>query len=370
MAKEEQISARMFTLIYPYRNRNIERVKRSLDSLREQTTTDFSVFFVDYGSHQEIADQVRKLVSEYPFATYSYHATSYQPWNKCRALNSIIKGLSSGYCFVADVDMIFHATFVEHAISLQKPREVTYFKVGFLNEQETSQEKNFDAYAIEFESTSEATGLSMFPVEVLHEIQGFDEFYHFWGAEDTDIHVRLRNHKIPVHFYDQKVLMLHQWHPSYRSKESTVLTEDLQLSGIVQLNHQHLSYAKSHQVVRVNPEAWGVILSEETHKQLLNYNGVVEERSNKKEVVDHLLYAELPQLPQGITRFVIREDNAPKSLKFRTKKQLGKKVPSFVSLKEVNDRLLLHIISFYRNYPYIYRVLEHGEGIEFTILKS
>ncbi len=63
----------MLTLIYPYRNRNIERVKRSLDSLKNQRVKDFSVQFVDYGSASEIASEVDSLLKNYDFVNYQYY---------------------------------------------------------------------------------------------------------------------------------------------------------------------------------------------------------------------------------------------------------------------------------------------------------
>ena len=194
----------MLTLIYPYRNRNIERVKRSLDSLKCQTVSDFSVQFVDYGSELEISSAIETLLKNYAFVNYQYYPTQFQPWSKCIALNSVIKGLKEGFCFVADVDMIFHPEFIAKAISLQKENTSTYFKVGFLNAEETKLSKNYSDYKVDFESEEGATGLTMFPFAALQKLQGFDEFYHFWGAEDTDMHVRLRNDGQTVNFYDSE----------------------------------------------------------------------------------------------------------------------------------------------------------------------
>ena len=60
----------MITIIYPYRNRELARIKRSLDSLQHQDNLDFKVLFVDYGSTIPFADSVKDLVLSYSFATY------------------------------------------------------------------------------------------------------------------------------------------------------------------------------------------------------------------------------------------------------------------------------------------------------------
>lgn len=360
----------MLTIIYPYRNRGIERVKKSLNALANQTNKNFSVDFVDYGSDIETAKKVERLLKDYSFVKYQYHPTNFQPWNKCRALNTVIKQLNDGFCFVADVDMIFHPEFVERAISLQKNNTATYFKVGFLSEKETQSTKQFNDYSINFESTHEATGLTMFPIKALQKVRGFDEFYHFWGAEDTDAHVRLKNDGCEIVFYEKETLLLHQWHKSYRSKESQNITSNLQLGGIVRLNYQHLKHAGFNNVTVVNPEKWGAPLSQEEYQLLMNFSGKSKKILNQKETINHLLFCELPKVDKTIMRFVIETDDFQNSVKYKLKKLLGKNTPDYYTVKEVNDMLLTHIISFYRNYNYIYKVFELENKIELTLVKS
>ena len=357
----------MLTLIYPYRNRDIKRVKRSLDSLSRQSNMAFKVSFVDYGSSPKIASEIKTLLETYKFASYSYSHTQFQPWNKSRALNSVIKNLDEGFCFVADVDMIFAEDFIEIATSLQQSNTSTYFKVGFLDAQETETDKDFENYTLKFESTNEATGLTMFPVENLHAMRGFDEFYHFWGSEDTDVHVRLRNAGYAVNFYDKTILMLHQWHKTYRIKETLKLSEDLQLSNIVRFNYKHLMEAISQKKTMVNSSKWGHCLSESDFSLLSENSKDRQVIYNIKDHIDYFVFQELPNLGKDAHyfSFKLKQDNA--SLKHELKKMLGKRVDDYYSMKTVNDILLQHIISFYRNYPYFYRVFEESQRIEFSI---
>lgn len=359
----------MLTIIYPYRNRDVQRIKKSLDALANQTNKNFSVYFIDYGSDFETAKKVEVFIQNYSFVSYQYYPTQFQPWNKSRALNSVIKQLKDGFCFVADIDMIFHPEFVERAISLQKNNTATYFKVGFLTEKETQSTKKFSHYHINFESTHEATGLTMFPVKALQKIRGFDEFYHFWGAEDTDVHLRLKNSGSKVLFYEKETLLLHQWHQSYRSKEIKKLTSELQLSGIVRLNHQHLKQVVFTNATLANTEKWGEPLSQKNYQLLIGFSGNTNNMLNKQEAINHFLFCELPKVDKTIKRFVIETDDFQRSLKYKIKKLFGKKVPNYYTLKEVNDKLLLHIVSFYRNYNYNYKVDESAHKIELTICK-
>ncbi len=356
----------MFTFIYPYRNRDLERLKNSLDSLKNQTDSDFEVFFVDYGSEGKIKKMVELLCGEFDFVTYKFYSTQFQPWNKSKALNSIIKNLNTDFCFIADVDMIFHPQFLEKSRKLQVKDKTVYFQVGFLEPEKSSENKEFGDYKNFRKSTSEATGLSMFPVKVLKEVHGFDEFYHFWGAEDTDMHVRIKNAGYQLEFYTEEVLMLHQWHPSYRSKESAELTSDLQLGGIVALNHQHMKSAMYNKTTMVNPNYWGEIMSETQYKELQEAQ-VDLELANEKRSIDDLLYGQLASMNNRVFKIRINQSSVPNSLRDKTKRLLNKKILPYYSLKEVNDLLLLHLISFYRDRPYYYKVIDSGKIIEFAI---
>lgn len=356
----------MISIIYPYRNRNLKSVRNSLNSLKIQENSDFHVFFVDYGSDLTIADQARELCESFSFISYRYYPVQNQPWNKSKALNSVIKNLNGGHCFVADVDMIFHPDFTKIAEQLQRLETTVYFQVGFLSSRDQTLDKKFSDFKDYRKSTSEATGLSLLPVSVLKKLRGFDEFYHFWGAEDTDMHIRLKNEGYKVKYYDSEVLMLHQWHPSYRCKEDKSLTEDLQIDGIVQLNHQHLKFAEQFNVTKVNLKGWGEVPSKEVMQELLD-TPVNLELINEKRQIDDLLYGQLPLISGKNLKILIKKDPLLKSQKYSAKKLLRKKVPIYYSLKEVNDLVLLHLICFYRDKPYYFQVSTSNNFIEFAI---
>ncbi|WP_026935505.1 glycosyltransferase family 2 protein [Christiangramia echinicola] len=339
------------SIIYAYRNRDLERIRKSLQSLDDQTDSNFQVYFIDYGSDEARSQKIKKVCSKFDFISYNYVPTKFQPWNKSKALNYVIKTLGTEYCFVADVDVIFHPDFIKKAKKLQKEDRITYFQVGYLDSQQSKKDLEFSDYQISRLSTPEATGLSLFPVEKLKEINGFDEFYHFWGSEDTDIHVRLENAGNEARFYDEELLLLHQWHPSYQSQERTNTLTDLKISGVLPLNHQHLKTAKELGSTKVNLEGWGQCITEEESREL-KATEVSFSVTNEKRQVDDILFGQLPGIKNGIIKISFKYDPFQQSAKYHLKKKLGKKVPHYYTFKEMNDRVILHLISFYRNLPY------------------
>jgi glycosyltransferase involved in cell wall biosynthesis len=356
----------MITILYPYRNREPERVERSLDSLAQQTNHNFKVVFVDYGSALAKALEIEALLKEYDFAEYIYSYNCHQPWSRAKALNIGLRKVNTPYVFVADVDMLFRYDFVETIKELQNPNRAIFFKVGFLDKRESVAIKPFNQYKIQFCSQMGAKGLSLFPLKALFEIKGFDSFFHFWGAEDEDVHSRLEQAGYESIFYDQEVLMLHQWHESYRASESNALTADLQLIQVSRLNQQHLLQNKKGNFDWDTSECWGKTITKEEYKKIENHSATVV-IGNQKAKVDHFLYVELPQCKSKIVDVVFQKDSYQSSWKYWVKKRLGKTVPSYYSLKTINDLVLLHLISFYRNNNYSYIISEDLKTIQLKI---
>ncbi|UAB86170.1 glycosyltransferase [Zunongwangia sp. SCSIO 43204] len=356
----------MISIIYPYRNRDLKRVQRSFESLKNQSVQNFEVYFVDYGSEPETSVKVQELCSDYPGIKYSNHATRFQPWNKARALNSVIKNLETEFCFVADIDMIFHPEFVKTAISLQKLEQSVYFKVCFSesgDKLDGIKPEDFDKFR---HSDHHATGLTMFSVKALKSINGFDEFYHLWGAEDTDVHVRLRNAGFKVEFYEEEILMLHQWHESYRVSEKAGLNTEFQIKNIVQLNHQHLKYAEEYGVTKVNSDGWGKVMTAKQESELLNCSIKIN-LDDEKRTIENLIYGIFSSQSDGIFKVKISESENKEEFKNRLKKLAGKKISEFYTMKEIKDLLLMNIISFYRDRPYIFQIAKHLKSITIAI---
>jgi len=203
----------------------------------------------------------------------------------------------------------------------------------------------------------------------LKAINGFDEFFHFWGAEDEDVHSRLLLNGLELLFYDSGVLLLHQWHQSYRKSEQKKITQDLQLSNITRINMQHQLNNKRSKSIIVNQKGWGASIIKEEFGQLEKQESA-KEILNSKEEIDHFLFFELPNFSGGNLNVNFSEDDFQSSIKYQIKKNIGKKVPEYYSLKEINDKLLLHLISFYNDYNYSFKISDDLKIIHFKIKKG
>jgi glycosyltransferase involved in cell wall biosynthesis len=238
------------TVIYIYRNRDTERIRRSLDSLQAQSDRRFSVLFVDYGSDEPQARAVEDLVRGYPFCRYVYNDTRGMPWNRAHALNTGIRLCETEWLFTADIDLVFRNDFIAllHAQAAQ-PRAV-FFRVYYL----PGGYDRWDRLAGEAFPKSEdhALGLALLPVSALNRLRGYDEFYCYWGLEDNDLQMRLRLDGLETGFFDDDVLLYHQYHPPAVASPGTFPTG----WGAFQLAYLN---DRAGEAVRNRSYDWGVL---------------------------------------------------------------------------------------------------------------
>lgn len=350
----------MIHIVYPYRNRDLKRIRYSLNSLASQYNTDFQVHFIDYGSTLERAREVEELVGSYAFAKYRYVPCPNTMWNKSHALNIVLRDLDEGQFFVADVDGIFHPKLVETLHKVASDDAVTYFQVGFLTEEASKEELSFEEYPIKFLSTHEATGLSLFPVKALKEINGFNEYYHLWGAEDTDVHVRSTHQGLTVNFYDKEVLILHQWHSIYRALDDKRLTSDITIRNISRHNMFYLIALKEQGTVVANEGfLWGKDISDATQSRLQGTPDVIVELDQDKKKRQQQLES------------IAKHENQVVQLQWHPRKAFVSRIKSLTLRmqweKQVSDDILRYHIEHSRDKPYRYTVHPSQRTFTYTV---
>ena len=243
------------TIVIPNRNRDLHTVKRSLDSIDPQLTEGTKLVIIDYGSQVNYQSQLKKLTSSFSGIDLILCPTQGQLWNKARCINIVLKSCKTTHLMVCDMDMIWHPHFLENQKKSLSQKKSVYFTVGIMTQEESVLEKEFIDYDIKFATNEEATGITVFPTEQLKSINGFDEFYHGWGSEDTDVHMRLQNAGYQVHFYNSKVYFKHQWHEKgYRSVSSGYPFH----TRLERINAAYLDQTKICKAIKANNRySWG-----------------------------------------------------------------------------------------------------------------
>lgn len=355
----------MITIVLTNRNRDLNTIKNCLDSLPNQNVNSFFVILIDYGSDFDHTNNLIAQTSNYNFVELIQCPVNGQLWNKSRAINIALKRCTTPYFFVGDIDMIFDPKFIQKLYEIKNEREVFYFKVGFLSKEESAKNLKFDDYQEAFSSNEEATGITLYPTQLLLEINGYDEFYHGWGAEDTDVHIRLKNLGVPIHFYDKEILVKHQWHPkSYRSKKNSGPFHSI----LERINHSYIQFTKEAKLTKANLQnEWGILPIEENYFRLNKEPDVILE-IQPSDIKVTAVIGQLANFTNKTICILVKDVSKVEKAKNILKKYLGKRYVNYLRIEDVNDRLLEEIILKYRNKPYSYKFDRIQKHIKFKIL--
>ena len=182
---------------------------------------------------------------------------------------------------------------------------------------------------IDFLGGEEVTGTTLFPTDTLKKVNGYDEFYHGWGAEDTDIHNRLKTLGVKVNFYSENILVKHQWHPkAYRSKKSSSPFH----SNLERVNHHYMQMTINNEITVANSNTdWGIIPDKANYSKLEEAPDVVVTIS-PIDIEFSALLSQFKNINNKVVRLVINEASLKDKALQRIKKRLKKKLV----LNEVN----------------------------------
>ncbi|GAL74980.1 putative two-domain glycosyltransferase [Nonlabens ulvanivorans] len=337
------------TIVIPNRNRDLKIVKQSLKSIHPQLIDHVTVTLVDYGSALSYQRQLKELIDGFKGIELITCPVQGQLWNKSRCINLILKNTTATHLMVSDMDLIWHPDFLETMMPQLDNKSTSYFPVGFMSQEESVKDVSFDQRTIKFMSNEEATGISIFPVHQLLEINGFDEFYHGWGgSEDTDVHLRLRNAGYEVRFRENEIYFKHQWHEkAYRSlNQGSIFHTQLE-----KINHQRTEIVKKHKLVQSNlHHSFGLMPVEQDYGRLETTEELISVNFEMNNVIATL--ASLPYI--GLNKVIeIRFIKEEFSWSAKIKNYLKPK-QYFLDAAVVNDMILLEIVNRYRNLPYFY----------------
>lgn len=343
----------MITIVLTLRNRNPDLVVQCLLSLSKQRNKEFKVILVDYGSKNNHFENLKERlhIQNFPFLRLIRCEVEKQLWCKSRAVNIAVRQTENPWIFIGDVDMVYHPNFVTVLYSLIEERRPFYFKVAYMPPGEAEQEINFEDLKTSHESTEEATGMTLLLREQFLSINGMDEFYHGWGSEDTDLHLRLKHIGLKPSYYDKEILIKHQWHKrQYRSKNNLYPFH----TRLEKFNHQYLANRRKYPQGLANLKCdWGE-KPENVEKNTDNYERITFEISNSKEELQGLLFFMRELDRELMVKVILTNAARTNKLKNGIKKLLNRNCKTFYNLEEANNRILEEIIKEYRHLPYRY----------------
>ncbi|MEP3836597.1 MAG: glycosyltransferase [Algibacter sp.] len=355
-----------FSIIYAFRNREPNRIRLSLLSLKNQTSKNFEVVFIDYGSTSYYSKPIKEVVESFEFVSYYYVGHEGLLWNKSKALNYGLTKAKTSAIFIADVDVIVAPSFAETIASLIKTNQFSLFKIGYLPE-------NISPKVIEISNFKELKakhfgdtfGVGLFPKKALQKVGGLDEFFHFYGSEDEDLNFRLIVSGCKLNRCELHVL-LHQWHERYPQKLKEQLTISPRLTNIQRINQRHYLRHKEKQEFQLNDVQDRKYYTPSDYNTLSKPSEVIE-IENIEAHVNHFLNYELPLVNSMILKVVFKESHYSTTSKYKLKKALNKQTQPYLSMKQVNDFILQKILFNYRDHNYKYQVAKDLKTIEFTI---
>lgn len=295
MAKVEYDVSPALSIVVGFRDRDLLRVERCLDSLAAQGCDDFEVLFVDYGSRLELAEGARRLTSTFPFVKYVYSSTRGLPWSRSRALNIGCRQARGKWLMTSDVDMIFRRDFV--AVALERiNRDRTVHCRPYLLPHDFSDWEQPEAHTDHLArvGTSALGGCQLVSTEIFHQLRGFDEYYEYWGIEDRDLNHRLREAGLAEQWIEDATDLFHQWHPPADVKTPGFLPAGLW--GRMEL------YYHEHKATLVrNDASWGKLLTDTDRAVFAFVDPATGALRDHDELV---MFDERPDDPRSVGWFV------------------------------------------------------------------
>lgn len=356
------------SILFAYRNREKQRILNSLESLQNQNENDFEVVFVDYGSNDAFVSGVKKVVEGFAFASYHYIARPGLLWNKSKALNYAASKAKGEFIFVADVDICFDSNAVTTLFKLANTSSFCLCKLSYLKQEVTQPQIGTGKFTEnQIKHHGHVNGMILLSKPNFLAVEGYDEFYHFYGSEDVDLYERLKNSGLKE-YKNSETLFFHQWHPIYNSINDSVLEVTPRYFNIKKINQQHFFFQQEQKAIKpilhqkINQYTW------KKEDQLCKSDATKSiEITNDHAKVWHLVKVELPSLDKGIVHIRIKEDEYFSSLKYRLKKQLKKSDRVPIPMKAVNDLILEEILLKYRHHNYTFKIGEDLKSITFII---
>lgn len=250
------------TVIVAHRNRADYRLRNALRSIQEQAypAGGIRILVVDYGSDPQQLERLLAIAE--PLAVECLPVRGQGNWNRAHCLNIGIKRAQTKFVMVTDVDVMLARNYLAEAIAAlhRDPLSAVFAPCVHLPESCAGhlEAASLSPGWLDLEAlkllgrikTADAfsPGMVATYTHFLHEIRGYDEFYHTYGAEDSDVAQRFLSLGLRHVSIADRTFYLHQWHVKFEGVRSDSLQQT------IQRNVQHF---KSTHSIKRNAAGWG-----------------------------------------------------------------------------------------------------------------
>jgi hypothetical protein len=199
------------SVIVPFRDREIARVKNLVASIRAQHATSPEIIVSDYGSVPEFRDALVTLQSELGIRVVRSESGGF-PWSRAHSINNGARASTYEHVAVVDVDMTFMDPILDHCVEMASPDKVIFCESIWLQSPTQHYSRGL---------RHRSPGVFQFIRKYwFSKLEGFDEAIEFWGGEDNDWKRRLSIAGVqPVWLHGDTERLVHTWHAS----EGTIL---------------------------------------------------------------------------------------------------------------------------------------------------
>lgn len=341
------------SIIYSFRDRKEETVRMSLDSLSNQTFTNFEVVFVDYGSNPSHSQFLHTLPGTYPFVRLISVPSFGKLWSRSKALNIGIRESLSDLIFIVDIDLFFAPNALERALSEFEPNSFFGGNWYFLNQEESKKIlTGSEISPLKSTKISDDNGMLLVEKKSLEKIHGYDEFFHLYGGEDTD----LKNRLVNAGFKKRKLAethVFHIWHPHAIPTRPKSLSSDPYAFNVKRINEKHVFYnQRENLIIPSGQDKWGVDSGIPKDQKA----ETTVELTNIHSRISHFFNFELHQKKGELIHIRIKEASEYRQIKTKLKGWIKGNSEPYMSLQEINEFISETIIYNYRNHPYAYFV--------------
>jgi len=223
------------SVVIAVRNPRVLALERCLQSIRQREDKKFvEIVISDFGSDPESRQCLRQLTEKY--SARLIESNTRAEWSRSRALNVAIRQCNTPWVVTTDADMIFSPLLIPvwrtfraemgiEALYLSQTKKIvpTRFELPFPWDSKAFEEAAARARLC---GTYAQGGFQCAPLEWLLRVQGFNEKFTIWGAEDEELSYRATLDGLEPIWLPPGHL-LHQWHGTLVPQEPVVRNRKL-----------------------------------------------------------------------------------------------------------------------------------------------